>query len=142
MSSKRLLAQALVLAFILITAAAASAQSLRLGTWKTAQIIQPFFYQQFLPDASKAQVFTFTNPADQKTALLAGSLDICGTTLAILQKAAPNMELAWSMDENFVAQTRALGQRMQALGVIRQQPDYNKLFDLSFVRKVKQKLAP
>ena len=25
---------------------------------------------------------TFTNPADQKTALLAGSLDMCGTTLA------------------------------------------------------------
>jgi NitT/TauT family transport system substrate-binding protein len=315
MSSKRLLAQALALAFILIAAAAASAQGLRLGTWKTAQTIQPFFYQQFLPGTSKAQVFTFTNPADQKTALLAGSLDICGTTLAhaihsaamgqpvvlvaalcnkcsalvvkkdgpvhqvidlkgrkigyvpgtmheillretlsrnglsaekdvrltrvdffdmglalargeidaflsgepfptlavdqgyglilsypyfdesvgtinagmlvrrdsieqhpelvmdlvlahaqateylkahpdqwlrraadfgtplaILQKAAPNMELAWSMDENFVAQTRALGQRMQSLGVIQQQPDYDKLFDLSFVRNVKQKL--
>ena len=27
-------------------------------------------------------MFSFTNPADQKTALLAGSLDMCGTTLA------------------------------------------------------------
>ena len=27
-------------------------------------------------------LFAFTNPADQKTALLAGSLDMCGTTLA------------------------------------------------------------
>ncbi|MBU4275459.1 MAG: ABC transporter substrate-binding protein [Proteobacteria bacterium] len=53
----------------------------RVGTWKTAQTIQPFFYQQFLP-GQKLEVFPFTNPADQKMALLAGSLDMCGTTLA------------------------------------------------------------
>jgi len=52
------------------------------GTWKTAQTIQPFFYNRFLPDAMQSQVFAFTNPADQKTALLAGSLAMCGTTLA------------------------------------------------------------
>jgi NitT/TauT family transport system substrate-binding protein len=52
----------------------------KIGTWKTAQTIQPFFYNQFLPQ--KTEVFSFTNPADQKTALLAGSLDMCGTTLA------------------------------------------------------------
>ena len=55
-------------------------QNVKIGTWKTAQTIQPFYYQQFL--SQKAKIFTFTNPADQKTALLAGSLDICGTTLA------------------------------------------------------------
>jgi NitT/TauT family transport system substrate-binding protein len=59
-----------------------------------------------------------------------------GTTRHILEKAAVNMELAWSMDAVFVARTRALGERMQALGVIERQPDYEKLFDLSFVRKV------
>jgi len=58
------------------------AQDLRVGTWKTAQTIQPFFYQRFLPDPHKIRVFSFTNPADQKMALLAGSLDMCGTTLA------------------------------------------------------------
>ena len=52
------------------------------GTWKTAQTIQPFFYQKFVKDGSRVKVFSFTNPADQKTALLAGNLDICGTTLA------------------------------------------------------------
>ncbi len=52
----------------------------RVGTWKTAQTIQPYFYNQF--SASKVEVLPFTNPADQKAALLAGSLDICGTTLA------------------------------------------------------------
>ena len=56
------------------------ALAFRAGTWKTAQTIQPFFYDRF--GAGDVEVFSFTNPADQKTALLAGGLDICGTTLA------------------------------------------------------------
>ena len=285
------------------------------GTWKTAQTIQPFFYDRFLPDSTKTRVFTFTNPADQKTALLAGSLEMCGTTLAhaiysasagqpvvvvaalcnkssalvvkkngpvrseadlrgktigyvpgtmheillretltrngisprtdvnlvrvdffdmgtalargsidaflsgepfptlavrqgygrilsypyyddsvgtinagmlvtraafekrpeqvaalvlahakatrflvdhpeqwlkrassfgtpmdVLEAAAPNMELAWDMDETFVRQARALGSRMQALGTIERQPDYDQLFDLSFVKQARAQL--
>jgi NitT/TauT family transport system substrate-binding protein len=54
----------------------------RVGTWKTAQTIQPFFYQEFFRQGDSVEVFSFTNPADQKTALLAGSLDMTGTTLA------------------------------------------------------------
>jgi NitT/TauT family transport system substrate-binding protein len=54
---------------------------LRAGTWKTAQTITPFFYEQFVPQGSSVKVFSFTNPGDQKTALLAGSLDITGTTI-------------------------------------------------------------
>jgi NitT/TauT family transport system substrate-binding protein len=58
------------------------AEQLRVGTWKTAQTIQPFFYQDFVAKTDTVSVFSFTNPADQKTALLAGSLDMTGTTLA------------------------------------------------------------
>jgi len=286
------------------------AQAFKAGTWKTAQTIQPFYYDQFGTD--KAEVFSFTNPADQKTALLAGALDICGTTLAhaihsasqgqpvvvvaalcnkcsafvvqkdgpihsvtdlkggkigyvpgtmheillretlvknglnpdtdvkltrvdffdmgmalargnidaflsgepfptlavlkgygrvlsypyygdtvgtinagmlvkkstieknpglvldmvrahakattwlkvhpdawlkkassfgtdmeVLKAASKNMELAWDMDEAFVGRVKALGQRMQALGMIKIQPDYDKLIDLSFVKRLK-----
>lgn len=68
------------LVFLSITYPVAAENVLRVGTWKTPQTIQPFFYDQFL--SQKVEVFSFTNPADQKTALLAGSLDICGTTLA------------------------------------------------------------
>jgi NitT/TauT family transport system substrate-binding protein len=289
------------------------AKEINLGTWKTAQTIQPFFYQKFLPSGQKTTVFSFTNPADQKVALLAGSLDMCGTTLAhaihsasqkqpvvlvaslcnkcsalvvkkdghiktikglkgkkigyvpgtmheillretlsrsglspekdvrltrvdffdmgmalarggidaflsgepfptlavhqgfgkilsypyygesigtinagmlvkrktieespelvhrlvlaharatqylkthkdewlkkastfgtplaILEKAAHNMELAWKMDISFVKKTKTLGERMLALGVIEKQPNYEKLFDLSFIKKVKE----
>jgi NitT/TauT family transport system substrate-binding protein len=55
---------------------------IKVGTWKTAQTIQPFFYNQFLDAPNRCDVLAFTNPADQKSALLAGSLDMCGTTLA------------------------------------------------------------
>ncbi len=297
--------------FLLVTPTGSRAGEIRVGTWKTAQTIQPFFYERFFPEKEKVRVFSFTNPADQKVALLAGSLDMCGTTLAhaihsaslgqpvvvvaalcnkcsalvvkkggpvkemidlkgkkigyvpgtmheillrealtrnglfpdtdvlltrvdffdmgmalatggidaflsgepfptlavmqgygkilsypyygesigtlnagmlvnqetiekhpervlelvtaharatrylqahpdvwlkrassfgtdlrILEAAAPNMELAWKMDKDFIRKARALGERMQTLGVIKRQPDYDALFDLSFVRKV------
>ncbi len=57
-----------------------SAKKYRVGTWKTAQTIQPFFYTEI--GGVKTDVHAFTNPADQKTALLSGSLDMCGTTIA------------------------------------------------------------
>jgi len=302
----------LLLGIPVLGAGPAFSREYKVGTWKTAQTIQPFYYDRFLPDSSNVSVFAFTNPADQKTALLAGSLDMCGTTLAhavhsaslgqpvvvvaalcnkcsalvvqkdgpvktvadlkgkkigyvpgtmheillretltrnglspdtdvklvrvdffdmglalarggidaflsgepfptlavdqgygrilsypyygesigtinagmlvtretiekhpekvyelvkahaeatehlkvnpkawlkkaavfgtdlsILQQAAPNMELAWDMDGAFMEQVKALGARMEALGVIQQQPDYDQLFDLSFVEKLK-----
>lgn len=51
------------------------------GTWKTAQTLTPYFYQDCLPEGSAVEVKPFTNPGDQKTALLAGSLDMTGTTI-------------------------------------------------------------
>lgn len=294
---------------------AMAAEPVPIGTWKTAQTIQPFFYDRFLPAGMTSRVFTFTNPADQKAALMAGSLEMCGTTLAhaihsavmgqpvvvvaalcnkssalvvakdgpiqsasdlkgkkigyvpgtmheillretltrngispqrdvrlvrvdffdmgtalargsidaflsgepfpalavtqgygriltypyygdavgtinagmmvrrdsiekhpervaalvlaharatrhlnahpdewlqlaasfgtpvaVLAAAAANMELAWDMDERYLAQAEALGNRMQALGLIERQPDYDQLFDLSFVRRARAHL--
>ncbi|WP_319407029.1 ABC transporter substrate-binding protein [uncultured Desulfosarcina sp.] len=299
----------------LLPLSASAVDPLRIGTWKTPQTIQPFFYDRFLPPSIKSQILPFTNPADQKTALLAGSLDMCGTTLAhaiysasvdqpvvvvaalcnkcsalvvkkdgpihsekdlagktigyvpgtmheillretltrnhlspatdvtlirvdffdmgtalaggsidaflsgepfptlaakqgygrilaypyfpdsigtinagmlvrrssienepqkvfqlvlaharatrflethhdtwlgrasgfgtpmaVLTAAEPNMELAWEMDDAFVQRARALGDRMQALGIIHRQPDYDRLFDLSFVKRAKENL--
>ncbi|MEN6486915.1 MAG: NrtA/SsuA/CpmA family ABC transporter substrate-binding protein [Syntrophobacteraceae bacterium] len=68
------------------------AEEVRLGTWKTAQTIQPFFYGQFLPPSWKATVSSFTNPGDQKAALLACSLDMTGTTVALAIQAASRGE--------------------------------------------------
>ena len=305
----------LVMIMLLVLPGLILAEQIPVGTWKTAQTIQPFFYQRFLPKELQTQVFSFTNPADQKSALLAGSLVMTGTTLAhaihsasigqpvvvvaalcnkcsalvvkkdgpihtehdlkgktigyvpgtmheillretlirngispekdvklvrvdffdmgmalakgsidaflsgepfptlavakgygkilsypyygdsvgtinagmivkrstietqpelvaqlvlaharateylehqqqewlqtaagfgteldILKAAAANMELAWDMDPAFINRARALGERMQALGIIQRQPDYDQLFDLSFVQKVAREL--
>lgn len=65
----------------LVFPASLFAEIWRVGTWKTAQTIQPFFYERFA-EGTRVRVFPFTNPADQKAALLAGSLDMTGTTLA------------------------------------------------------------
>ena len=314
-SKKTLIRLVVIFVLSLFPLSSLAGEPVRIGTWKTAQTIQPFFYERFLPESMKSQVLAFTNPADQKTALLAGSLDMCGTTLAhaiysasvgqpvvvvaalcnkcsalvvqkdgpiqsekdlkgktigyvpstmheillretlrrnglspeedvrlirvdffdmgtalarrsidaflsgepfptiavkqgygrilsypyygdsvgtinagmivkrssieshseqmselvfaharatnyltghpnewlgrasefgsrieVLEAAAPNMELAWEMDDAFVQKAKALGDRMQALGIIERQPDYEQLFDLSFVKQAKEKL--
>jgi len=72
----------IVMGLLMLSPHLLRAQDLRVGTWKTAQTIQPFYYQRFMPSPQKVTVFSFTNPADQKMALLAKSLDMCGTTLA------------------------------------------------------------
>lgn len=83
----RLLAMALTC--LLLSALPAWTAELRVGSWKTAQTIQPWFYKDVVEGKDSVQVFAFTNPADQKTALLAGSLEMTGTTLAhAIQSAA------------------------------------------------------
>ena len=67
-------------------------QSFKVGTWKTAQTIQPFIYGEYLPESDTVEVLPFTNPGDQKTALLAGDLDMCGTTWVTAITAASNGE--------------------------------------------------
>lgn len=55
-------------------------QLYEVGTWKTAQTIQPFLYETFVKDGGKVEVKPFTNPGDMKTALLSENIDFCGTT--------------------------------------------------------------
>jgi len=82
MRPKLLALVALLMAAACLAGAPAAEQTpWRVGTWKTAQTIQPFFYHRYL-GIQPVEVAAFTNPADQKMALLAGSLDMCGTTLA------------------------------------------------------------
>ena len=43
------------------------------------------------------------------------------------------------MDREFVKRVAALGGRMKALGIIKREPDYNKLIDLRFVERIETK---
>ena len=76
---------------------------------------------------------------NRTSAMLNGTAGF-GTRMEVLIAAAPNMELAWEMDASFVEKAKALGGRMQALGTIQRQPDYDRLFDLSFVKQAREKL--
>ena len=67
-----------------------SEEVIKIGTWRTAQTIQPFFYENYVD--FPIEVLPFTNPGDQKTALLAGSLHMCGTTLVTAIIAASQNE--------------------------------------------------
>ena len=69
-------------------AAADGAVTAAVGTWKTAQTLTPYFYEDFVPAGSAIEIKPFTNPGDQKTALLAGSLDMTGTTIPTAIQAA------------------------------------------------------
>lgn len=55
--------------------------AVNVGTWKTAQTIQPFTYDKYLSKDYDLKVLPFTNPGDQKAALVAGKLNYTGTTL-------------------------------------------------------------
>ena len=68
------------------------AVNMTVGTWKTAQTIQPFIYDKFANKGETVEVKPFTNPGDMKTALLAGDLDFTGTTWATAIMAASKGE--------------------------------------------------
>lgn len=75
-----------------INDAPADVENTKVGTWKTAQTIQPFLYQDHIDDKYVVEVLPFTNPGDQKAALLAGGLDMTGTTIALAITAASRGE--------------------------------------------------
>lgn len=70
----------------------AEAVNMTVGTWKTAQTIQPFIYDKFANKGETVEVKPFTNPGDMKTALLAGDLEFTGTTWATAIMAASKGE--------------------------------------------------
>ena len=74
------------------SSAKAEAVKMTVGTWKTAQTIQPFIYDKFANKGETVEVKPFTNPGDMKTALLAGDLDFTGTTWATAIMAASKGE--------------------------------------------------
>lgn len=90
---KKLLALALTIVMLLgfCGCGAEKQEEVNVGSWQTAQTIQPFFYEDFVDgDKYTLESLPFTNPGDMKTALLAGELDMTGTTIvtAIMAAAA------------------------------------------------------
>jgi NitT/TauT family transport system substrate-binding protein len=53
-----------------------------------------------------------------------------------IEKAAPNVELTWDIDDAFVKRAQYYGAQMLAKKQIRQLPDYKTFIDPSFVRAI------
>ena len=51
------------------------------------------------------------------------------------------MILAWEINDDYIRHAKALGERMQALGMIDRQPDWAALFDTSFVEQAKHEVG-
>lgn len=105
---------------LILCAPALAAETWNVGTWKTAQTIQPFLYEPFAGGA-KVNVHPFTNPGDQKAALLAGSLDMTGATLALAIQAASRGEP--------IVLVASLGNKCSAL-VVKKDGGVKKVLDL------------
>ena len=60
----------------------------------------------------------------------------------MIRQATEGLALTEEQRQSIATIARETGERMQALGVIERQPDYDKLFDLTFVEKIKNKLNP
>ena len=59
-----------------------------------------------------------------------------GQQRASIEKAAPNVELTWKIDDQFLKQAEYYGSQMLSKKQIRQLPDYKTFIDPSFVKSV------
>ena len=55
---------------------------------------------------------------------------------ASLEMALTNISLRWEIDDAYMAQAKVLGEQLESLKQIRQQPDYNAFFNTKFVKAI------
>jgi len=53
-----------------------------------------------------------------------------------IEKAAPNVELTWKIDDQFLKQAQYYGSQMLSKKQIRELPDYAKFIEPSFVKAI------
>jgi NitT/TauT family transport system substrate-binding protein len=59
-----------------------------------------------------------------------------GAKLEAVQQAITNITLRWQLDATYVAQARALGEQLELLKQIKQQPNYDEFFHMQLVREL------
>jgi NitT/TauT family transport system substrate-binding protein len=61
-----------------------------------------------------------------------------GAKLEAVQLAITNITLRWHLDDTYVAQARALGEQLELLKQIKQQPNYGEFFHMRLVRELSE----
>lgn len=69
-----------------------------------------------------------------RDAFVAMAMQKLGQQKPSIEKAAPNVELTWNIDDQFLKQAQYYGSQMLAKKQIRQEPDYKTFIDPSFVK--------
>jgi len=80
----------------------------------------------------KSSEFAMTN----RDAFVAMASRKLGQQKPSIEKAAPNVELTWDIDEEFLKRARYYGTQMLAKKQIRRLPDYKTFIDPSFVKAI------
>lgn len=90
------------------------------------------------PDLIKALLKTHRAASEyamkDHDAFIAMAMQKLGQQKPSIEKAAPNVELTWNIDDQFMKQAEYYGGQMLAKKQIRQLPDYKTFIDASFVK--------
>lgn len=84
----------------------------------------------------QASEYAMANPA----AMVEMAVMKLGQDRAAIELSAPNVELTWKFGDTELTQSRTYAQHMMELNQIQTLPDFNTLFDTSFVQSLEQKV--
>ncbi len=90
----------------------------------------PALIKTFLAMHRKATEYAMGN----RDAFVEMAMSKLGQQKASIEKAAPNVELTWNIDDKFMTQAPYYGSQMLAKKQIRQLPDYKTFIEPSFVK--------
>lgn len=92
----------------------------------------PEFIKAFLKMHRKSSEYAMSD----REAFVKMAMQKLGQTKPSIEKAAPNVELTWNIDDLFLKQANYYGTQMLAKKQIRQLPDYKTFIDPSFVKAI------
>ena len=93
---------------------------------------EPDFIKTFLRVHRAASEFAMSD----QNAFTDMAIKKLGQLRPSIEKAAPNVELTWNIDDTFMKQANYYGTQMLAKKQIRQLPDYASFIDASFVKAI------
>jgi NitT/TauT family transport system substrate-binding protein len=93
---------------------------------------EPEFIKTFLKMHRQSAEYAMGN----REAFVAMAMQKLGQQKPSIEKAAPNVELTWNIDDKFMTQAHYYGTQMLAKKQIRQLPDYKTFIDPRFVKAI------
>jgi NitT/TauT family transport system substrate-binding protein len=104
-----------------------------LSTSQTMVDTDPDLIRTLLKIHRAASEYVMAHPEE----MIAAAVQKLGQKRESIEKAAPNVELTWNMDDTFIAEALYYGQKMLDRKQIRGlPPDYGKFLDTRFVREL------